>query len=218
MAVRPVFVTNDVCPYFKKVNTEFTFCSGFSLQQKQRCVVNLHTAYETRNKEKKILEISRASDSPLGTALSAFNLMIVQKNGVSYSVESAFQSSKCFEKGGPYKDILYKNSFEAKKDLRLKESGKLTGFRISGMDFPLNPPTYFYDWLYVNALYGHPEYHEELLQYDAFTDIMFNPERQINCQAQSVAIFCSLYKAGKLEEALEDRQGFLEVVYGEKTN
>lgn len=212
MASRPVFVVTDSCPYFQKVDTEFTFCPGFSVQQKKRCIGNLHTAYKAHNNGKKILEISRASDVPLGVALSAFNLMIVQKNGITYSVESAFQSSKCFEKGGPYKDILQKNSLEAKRDPRLKESGALTGFRISGIDFPLNPPTYFYDWLYVNALYRHPEFHEELLEYDAFTDIMFNPGKQINCQAQSVAIFCSLYKADKLELALKSREQFLEVV------
>ena len=54
---------------------------------------------------------------------------------------------------------------------------------------------------------------EQLLSYDAFTDIMFNPQKQNNCQAKSVAIFVSLYKAGRLEEALKDRTGFLEVVY-----
>lgn len=214
MAKRPVFVVTNQCPFFEKKDTLFTYCSGFSMQQKQRSVANLHESFEKMNPGKKVLEISRASKEPLGEALSAFNLMIKQKNGTSYSVESAFQSAKCFEKGGPYKDILHKNSFEAKKDPRLKESGALKGFQISGMDFPLNPPTYFYDWLYVNALYLHPEYHEELLSYDAFTDIMFNPEKQINCQAQSVAIFVSLYKAGKLEEAIKDRDKFLEIVYG----
>ena len=82
------------------------------------------------------------------------------------------------------------------------------------MEFPLNPPTYFYDWLYVNALNQHPEYHKKLLEFDAFTDIMFNPEKQINCQAKSVAIFVSLYKTGMLKEALKDRESFLKIVYG----
>lgn len=214
MAIRPIFEVIDKCPYFNRKMTDFTYCSGFSMQQKQRSVVNLHTAYEAKNPGAKILEISRASKEELGAKLSAFNLMIEQKDGRTYSVECAFQGAKCFEHGGPYKDILLKNSFEAKKDPRLKESGALTGFEIGGMEFPLNPPTYFYDWLYVNALYSHKEYHEELLSYDAFTDIMFNPEKQINCQAQSVAIFVSLYKAGKLEEALENRDKFLSVVYG----
>lgn len=213
MAVRPVFEVTGERPYFYKQMTEFAYCSGFSMSQKQRSVANLHVAYIEENPDKKVLEISRASKQELGNNLSAFNLMISQKNGLSYSVESAFQSAKCFEKGGPYKDILYKNSFEAKKDPRLKESGNLIGFEISGMKFPLTPPTYFYDWLYVNALNMHKEYHEELLSYDAFTDIMFNPATQINCQAQSVAIFVSLYKQGKLEEALKNRESFLEVVY-----
>lgn len=64
------------------------------------------------------------------------------------------------------------------------------------------------------ALNTHPELYENLLEYDAFTDIMFTPGRSLNCQARSAAIFVSLYRIGKLEEALRSQEDYLRVVYG----
>lgn len=144
--------------------------------------------------------------------------MIVQKNGVSYSVESAFQAGKCFQNGGPYTELLYKSSHDAKKDPRLRSSGPVTGFRFMHLEFPTEPKTFFYDWLYINALNKHPEYHEELMQYDAFTDISFTPTKMINCQAEAVAIFVSLSRNGLLQEALENKDEFLRVVFGKEPN
>ena len=212
MAQRPVFEVSDHSPYMIKKNIEFPYFSGFAAVQKQRSSESLRTEYLKKNPGKKVLEISRYSDQPLGVALSAFNLMIHQKNGQSYSVECAFQAGKVFEKGGPYKDLLEKTSREAKKDPRLKNSGGVVGFQCNGMNFPTEPKTYYYDWLYVNALYLHKEYHEELLQYDAFTDIVFNPQKQINCQAEAAAMFVSLYRADLLEKVL-NKDAFLEYVF-----
>lgn len=45
------------------------------------------------------------------------------KLNYNYSVECAFQSSKVFENGGAYTDLLYKTSREA-KDERLKKLWK----------------------------------------------------------------------------------------------
>ena len=47
--------------------------------------------------------------------------------------------------------------------------------------------------------------------YDAFTDIEFNPERSLNCQARSAALYRSLVHAGKLEEALSSQEAFLRI-------
>ena len=212
MAQRPVFEVSDHSPYMKKKKIDFQYFSGFSAAQRQRSSESLQAAYQEKNPGKKVLEISRYSDQPLGIALSAFNLMIHQRNGRSYSVECAFQAGKVFEKGGPYKDLLEKSSLEAKKDPRLKNSGGVVGFQCNGQNFPIEPKTYYYDWLYVNALYLHKEYHEELLQYDAFTDIVFNPQKQINCQAEAAAIFISLYRADMLERVL-NKEAFLEYVF-----
>jgi hypothetical protein len=127
-------------------------------------------------------------------------------------VECAFQGSKVFEHGGPYLDILGMTSREAKKDERLRSSGRLTGFTFCGNDWPLEPQTAFYDWLYINALNKNPDLAEKISVYSAFTDIEFNPERSINCQAYSVALYRSLKMRGLLDEALDSKEAFLGIV------
>ena len=108
--------------------------------------------------------------------------------------------------------MLSRSSREAKKDERLRSSGRLTGFRFFGTDWGLEPLTAFYDWLYINALKKQPSVTERLLEYSAFTDIEFNPERSINCQAYSVALYISLHRRGLLEEATSSKEAFLRTV------
>ena len=79
--------------------------------------------------------------------------------------------------------------------------------------FELTPTTYFYNWLYVNALYLHPKLTEQLITFDAFTDIAFNPDKSINCQARSAALYVSLVRQGMLTEALNNKDSFYDVVY-----
>ncbi|MCM3089396.1 hypothetical protein M3557_16010, partial [Bhargavaea ginsengi] len=55
----------------------------------------------------------------------------------------------------------------------------------------------------VNALNQNKQFHDELLSYEAFTDIEFNPNKSINCQAYSVAMFVSLAKRNLLENIRE---------------
>ncbi len=52
-----------------------------------------------------------------------------------------------------------------------------------------------------------------MLGYDAFTDIEFNPQKSINCQAEAAAVYVSLRKQGLLEEALKNKDSFKEIVY-----
>ena len=214
MAERPVYISIDCAPYVKTANVEFKFYSGFSLAQKQRCIESLHAAFLKGSPDCRVLEISSKSQLPLGVKLSAFNLQIVSKSGKSYSVESAFQGSKVFENGGAFVDLFNKTSHEAKKDPRLKTSGQLKAFKFYDKEFPLEPKTYFYDWLYINALFRQEKLAEEILSYDAFTDIEFNPKKSLNCQAKSVAIFVGLSRADLLTEALTDKDAFLKIVYG----
>ena len=161
----------------------------------------------------KVLEVSSKSREALGVALSAFNLTFTTvKHNRKFSVECAYQGSKVFQRGGPYVDIFAKTSREAKKDERLLSSGRLTGFRFFGTDWELEPLTAFYDWLYINALTKQPSVTEQLLEYSAFTDIEFNPERSINCQAYSVALYVSLHKRNLLDEATSSKEAFLRTV------
>lgn len=213
MANNPVFEVLDTMPFVSRRTVGFTYYPGFSVSQRQRSAQSLHNSWQKQT-EGKILEISGASDRPLGRALSAFSLMLSLEDGRQVSVECVFQGSKCFEWGGPYTDLYFRSSREAKTDPRLKESGRLIRFSANGNSFPLNPPTFFYDWLYVNALIQNPQYHRELLTYDAFTDIYFNPEKQINCQAEAAAIFVGLSRSGNLDEALRDRETFRRIVFG----
>lgn len=210
MAKRPVFIPSSNPN--KLVNVEmvdFTYHSGFAVSQKQKSIQSLHQAINTKFGFENILEISSKSEIELGTQLSAFNLMITTKmKGKTFSVESAFQSSKVFEGNIQYLDLLEKTSREAKKDDRLKTSGKVIGFNFYNQFWETTPLTAFYDWLYVNALNNKPEYHDELLKYQAFTDIEFNPQKSINCQAQSVALFCALYQKNMLDK-IKSQEFFL---------
>lgn len=212
MATRPVFIPIfESDSLIKKDNIEFQYYSGFSVGQKQKSIASLHEAIHEKYGFEKILEVSSKSQDQLGVDLSAFNLMIFdKKSNKKFSVECAFQSSKVFEQGGPFIDLLNRTSREAKKDQRLKESGNLLKFVFYHREWDLLPRTAFYDWLYINALNANPQYHEELSQYEAFTDIEFNPEKSINCQACSVAMFVSLHKRNLLD-SIKDPKTFLQL-------
>lgn len=212
MAIRPVFSISLNNKIFIREDVNFEWFSGFSITQKRRSINSLHQNFLLKHPEKKILEISSKSEIELGVKLSAFNLML-HRRGKSFSVETAFQSGKIFEHGGPYLDLLDKSSIVAKKDERLKNSGKIKGFIFDDERFPIIPKTYFYNWLYINALSENIELAEQIMAYDSFTDIVFNPLKSINCQAMSAAIFVSLKKQNLLNEILSYNIKFLKVVY-----
>ena len=210
MAKRPIFIPEySENAFVNRDNIDFHYYSGFAVVQKQKSIASLHEAIHEKYGFEKILEVSSKSQDQLGVDLSAFNLMIFdKKSNKKFSVECAFQSSKVFEQGGPFIDLLNRTSREAKKDQRLKESGNLLKFVFYHREWDLLPRTAFYDWLYINALNANPQYHEELSQYEAFTDIEFNPEKSINCQANSIAMFLSIKKKGLLDQ-IKNQDSFL---------
>lgn len=213
MAKRHVYrVSNKINNYVEEVDVEFTWYPGFAISQKQRSIRDLHEKYLDLYSNDKILEISSKSENEIGVKLSAFNLMITSNDNRVFSVESAFQSSKKFELGGPYLDILDKTSREAKKDERLKKSGNLIAFQFYGKEWPLEPKTIFYDWLYVRAVYKNKELSEEIVKFDAFTDIEFNPEKSINCQARSAALFVCLHRRGLLDLAMKSIDEYTNII------
>ena len=214
MAERPIFIpAAEGAALVRTKFVEFKWFPGMAASQKQKSVDALHDAARKLPGIEKVLEVSSKSREEIGVALSAFNLTITTvKKHLTFSVECAYQSSKVFDRGGPYTDILSMTSREAKKDERLLSSGRLIGFRFFGMDWGLEPQTAFYDWLYINALKKKPSMVEQLGEYSAFTDIEFNPERSVNCQAYSVALFMSLYRRGLLEEATASKDAFLRTV------
>ncbi|EKN9753326.1 hypothetical protein PYT96_003654 [Salmonella enterica] len=215
MAQRPVYIpTGEKQLYVKTESVDFTWFAGMSVKQKQRSVDALHEAAKsTLPNLDKILEISSKSRDDLGIALSAFNLSFTTlKHQRTLTIECAFQGSKAFQRGGPYTDIFEMTSREAKKDKRLLTSGRLIGFKFFGIAWELEPLTAFYDWLYISALRKRTELAEQIIEYDAFTDIEFNPERSINCQAYSAALYVSLFRLGILDEAISSKESFLETI------
>lgn len=216
MALRPVFIPSDSPELLVETRlVDFEWFSGMSVSQKQKSILSLHQSAMTNDSSiTSILEVSSKSTETLGVELSAFNLMIVdEKKGLEYSVETAFQSSKVFEFGGPYKDLLCKTSIKAKKDKRLKESGRLKEFRFYNQAWPLEPETAFYDYLYINAIALYPKLHDQICSYAAFTDIEFNPKKSINCQAYSLALFVAIKRRGLLDaKRLKVKEEFLNLI------
>jgi hypothetical protein len=213
MAVRPVFLASEK-GLVERVDVEFEWFPGLSVIQKQRSVEALHLAASGIIDQPAgcILEVSSKSPVTLGVGLSAFNLTIPLSNGTETTVESAFQGSKVFEHGGPYRDLTRKSSREAKKDERIRNSGRLLNFNSNGMNWPLDPPSAFYDWVYINALRLHPTLVDSVLSFMTFTDIEFNPKKQVNCQAYSVALYVALQRGGLLDEALSSPSSYLNLM------
>ena len=210
MATRPIFLpAPGRWPYVKLVDVEFKWHAGFAKAQAQKSIRSLHEAARARG-HAPLLEISSKSPDQLGIDLSAFNLTLSHR-GHSMSVECAFQGSKEFEHGGPYHDLYAVSSREARQDERLRSSGKLIAFRLLDEEFPTQPVTAFYDWLYISALIQNPELARRLEKYAGFTDIAFNPERSWNCQARSAALYVSLEQMAMLDKAMTSIDDFLQV-------
>ena len=120
-----------------------------------------------------------------------------------YKLENVFQSSKVFildgKRKGPYRQLLSLNPTEAKKSDLLRNSGHLYCFvDMEDREWALEPKTAYYDWIYITSLDFFLEKNEylrnTLLSYSIFTDIAFVPEKSINCQARSVAMYVGMPK------------------------
>lgn len=209
MAKRPIFVPlMDGKRFVLEHYVDFQWHPGFAKSQKQKSIRDLHEMALIKYDVKRPLEVSSKSEDELGVALSSFNLKFTTKKGRTLTVEAAFQGSKVFEQGGPFTDIFSMAPMDAKRDSRLKNSGDLVKFSFFGEDWKLEPKTAFYDWLYINALLRNTDLIPLVTDRDGFTDIEFNPEKSINCQARAVALFCALFHNDKLDDALKSREAF----------
>jgi len=207
MAERPVFVPSLTgSQLVQEVQVRFRWHPGLAPSQKKKNVQELHHAAVAYGLTP-LLEISSKSDLEVGQKLSAFNLK-VEVEGDTTTVECAFQGSKVFEFGGPFPDLFRRTSREAKRDPRLRENGRLIEFKFEEKSYPISPVTVFYDWLYFRALFSHRDWIARRHEWAGFTDIEFNPERSINCQARSFAAFISLLKRDRLEETMSSFEEF----------
>lgn len=216
MAKRPIFVPliNGKHLVLERY-VDFEWHRGFAKSQKQKSIRDLHKMAAEMYGVTNPLEVSSKSEVPLGVELSSFNLKFTtKKKRRTISVEAAFQGSKVFEMGGPFVDIFEMKPIDAKRDERLRSSGRLTKFSFFGVDWPLEPKTAFYDWLYINALLQNKNLAREVTDIDGFTDIEFNPDKSINCQARAVALYCALYHADQLEEVMVSPERFRSMYVG----
>jgi hypothetical protein len=215
VAERPIFIPapeDDVL--VRELFLPIKWHSGFAVVQKEKNIGELHRAAREHGYSP-LLEISTKSKSERGRHMSAFYMTVPTKQHGRIKLELAFQGSKVFERGGPFTDLYCKGDKEigeAKNDARLKQSGALKGFRFEGLDYPLEPKTTFYDWLYCSFLVDYRDWAVKLYEYAGFTDVEFNPQRSINCQARSAALFMSLMKRGQLDEAMKSPSDFIRIL------
>ena len=198
----------------REIPVEFKWHAGMSVSQKQKSVFELHEAACARLGIGRVLEVSTKSKEEIGRALSAFNLQTRTPDGHLTPVEVVYQASKTFELGGPYLDLLAGDSYAAKTDERLKNSGALVSFSHRGEIWPLEPSTAFYDWLYICALAENESLALAVVEWEAFTDIEFNPEKSLNCQARSIALYCSMMNSGSLAASISSPKAFRALLSG----
>ena len=209
--MRPIFQPTGDYPYVKVEDIEFKWHAGFAISQAQKSIKSLHKAAEKKNISP-VLEISSKSLQTIGVLLSAFNLMLEIYGKPPMSVECAFQGSKVFEKGGPFQDLYAVSSREAKRDECIRNSGSLIAFKFFKQDFPTEPKTAFYDWLYLTALWQNKKLAQQVVEFRGFSDIAFNPKRSVNCQARSAALFVAWYHKGFLEQAISDKNYYIDLI------
>ena len=208
MSVRPIYIADcDQDKFVSSKDIEFQWHPGFSVSQKQKSIKSFHDSAYREYDFSNILEISTKSPTPIGVKCSAFNL-ILEINGIKSSVESFYQGSKLFRKGGPYTDLYEMKSIVSKKDKRIKESGELIGFSLFDVNWDLNDN--FYSYLYILALKQNPSLANALQEYEAFTDIEFNPKKSFNCQAYSAALFIAASKSNINLDCLDCKDSFIE--------
>jgi len=220
MAERPIFIpVTEREEYVRRLDFDIPWAGGFAEVQKKKNIRSLHEAAK-RAGYAPLLEVSSKSDEIAGRHLSAFHLRVMSRIG-EIPLECAFQGSKVFEHGGPYTDLYELEPKIAKRDPRLRESGALIGFRFDGFDFPLKPPTVFYDWLYLSAIFPYRGWLKNRvdgeMRYAGFTDIEFNPGKSINCQGKSCALFVSLMRENKLERYLKTPEDFIDAIASHST-
>ena len=193
MVTRYVYIPRSTPPFYRQKEVSFEWNAGQAVSQKQKNVQAIHESFLKDNADLKVLEVSTKSDQALGVEASPFNLKLdlpfLKK---SFPVENIYQASKVFAQGGPYYDILGLSPLEAKRDPRLEDSGELVHFSLDNRQYPIVPDMVFYAWIYIRAILQNGPLKRGLLDYDAFSDVEFNPARGSVCQAMACAIYVAL--------------------------
>ena len=136
-ATRPFFIACAEGPStFQEQRVTFTWHKGMSWQVRQRSSIAMADTIASLGYDRsRILEVStKSTNHELGVRLSAYNLMLTQRDtGITRPVENWFQSSKTFtgstildqgQQFGPYTELLDREPVEAKRFLNPKLSPK----------------------------------------------------------------------------------------------
>ncbi|NSX56291.1 DarT1-associated NADAR antitoxin family protein [Parasulfitobacter algicola] len=216
MAIRPIFVPLEgrkghdgrfrSGPLVERVDIEIKWHGGFAVSQKQKNISAIHEKALGMGIHP-VLEISTKSMQEVGRRLSAFNLKI-EVDGDMKSLESVYQSCKVFSESGQHEFLMDLDSFKSKRSIRELGKGQIIAFRFLGKKYDTEPKNAFYDWLYLRAIAPHEEWIKENLNYKAYSDIEFTPDKSLNCQARAVAEFHALSMRGKAIECARDFDQF----------
>ncbi len=205
MATRPAWkIENNKVV---KNNFDFTWNPGLAPSQKRKNIKALHESIGEPT-----LEVSTKAMNEFGQSLSPFNLKV---DGIP--METVYHASKKYEEAGPFVDLLFHKPLVAKRDPRHEDSGKLVAFELDEELFPLEPRTYFFNYLYYKAVQESikADKLDHLNDYTYFTDIEFNPNKGVSNQARAITLVKAIYnKFGELpeltaEEFLELQNEFL---------
>lgn len=206
MTIRPVFWIDDKNDV-RKTDIEFKWNPGMNIEVYRRNIHSLHSSFLHEFPKYRLLEISTKSETQLGREASAFNLKY-KANNRKYFIECIFQGSKVFGNKGPYQELYIAEPIDAKKDERLKNK-TVTKFLFFKDEWTAEPYTAFYSWLYINAIIQNQNIAEQISNYNAFTDIAFNPKKSINCQAFTAALYASWRKNELLEGIMKSKEIFI---------
>jgi len=209
-AIRPVFapgVDADVPVITHRVH--FEWHPGLAPERQRLCIDSLHAAAAgVLPPGHRVMEVSSRSREWAGRCLSAFNLSIRLPGVGTVPLESAYQCAKVFADGGPFPGWLDLPPASLRRRLSGFDSRSLRGFSLLGVEWPLEPPTLFYDWLYAHSVAARPDLLELASRQHAFTDIAFNPKRSLACQAMALARAVFLHRRGLLDAALASPEAF----------
>jgi hypothetical protein len=198
-AIRPIFIpTPESSKLVKGLDLQFEWFLGMARTQKQKSITAFHQKAEEVGYQK-VLEISTYSLQPLGRQMSAFKL-ICNLGYDSGIVEELYQKGK----------VLSVDESTSISSEELKGKRPIS-FVFEGYQWPLNPQTCFYDWLYLNALNQNIELSKQIFEFSAFTDIAYNPKKSLSTQARSAALYVALKKLEKTEH-ISNPQNFLNLL------
>ncbi|MDY5557468.1 DUF6977 family protein [Helicobacter sp.] len=177
----------------------------------------------------------------LGYKLSAFNLRLddkpleyvfqeskrFQQNNQDSINYKGFEKYCCKENDNFYLKFQNLDSINLKKEnpkrivadfLKQNNGLYLSHFQYQGIVFELfgnNPfsKSLFYDFIYFKAIQESLSEKEQMniLGFNIFTDIEFNPQKSINCQARSCALYHYAKLNNKVNFFMESKGNFIKI-------